>query len=83
MNLEDLKAQRRWVCYRSAEDKAPLNARTGRNAKSTDAGTWSTYAEAVAGAKRHGFAGVGFVFTGDDGLVGIDLDDCLIQDRIS
>ena len=80
MNLEDLKAQRRWVCYHSAEDKAPLNARTGKNAKSTDASTWSTYAEAVAGAKRYGFAGVGFVFIGDDGLVGIDLDDCLVQD---
>ena len=23
MNLEDLKAQRRWVCYKSATDKAP------------------------------------------------------------
>lgn len=83
MNLEDLKAQRRWVCYKSATDKAPLNARTGKNAKSTDASTWSTYAEAVAGAKRYGFAGVGFVFTGEDGLVGIDLDDCLSGDEDS
>lgn len=83
MNLDTLKAQRRWVCYKSATDKAPLNARTGKNAKSTDASTWSTYAEAVAGAKRHGFAGVGFVFTGDDGLVGIDLDDCLSGDEES
>jgi len=79
VNIDDLKSQRRWVCYKSAGDKAPLNARTGRNAKTTEPATWSTYAEALSAVERHGFAGVGLVFTGDDGLVGIDLDGCLIK----
>lgn len=77
MNLEDLKPQKRWVCYRTIENKAPINARTGGQAMSNEPGTWHTYADAVAAMKRHNYAGVGFMFTGDDGLIGIDFDDCL------
>jgi putative DNA primase/helicase len=77
MNFDDLKPQKRWVCYRSAEDKAPLNARTGRAAKSTEPATWATYDEAMAACKRFGFAGVGFVVHDDDDVCGIDLDECL------
>jgi putative DNA primase/helicase len=76
MNLDDLKAQRRWVGYKSPTDKAPMNPHTGRNASSTDSATWATYAEATAAQKRYRWHGVGFVLNGD-GIVGIDLDDCL------
>jgi len=77
MNFDDLKPQKRWVCYRSAEDKAPLNARTGYPAKSTDESTWATYDQAMAACKRYGFAGVGFVVHDGDDVCGIDLDECL------
>ena len=76
MNLDDLKAQRRWVGYKSPTDKAPMNPHTGRNASSTDLATWATYAEATAAQARYRWHGVGFVLNGD-GIVGIDLDDCL------
>jgi putative DNA primase/helicase len=76
MNLDDLKAERRWVGYKSPTDKAPMNPHTGRNASSTDSATWATYAEATAAQKRYRWHGVGFVLNGD-GIVGIDLDDCL------
>ena len=76
MNLDDLKAQRRWVGYKSPTDKAPMNPHTGRNASSTDSATWATYAEATAAQARYRWHGVGFVLNGD-GIVGIDLDDCL------
>jgi len=76
MNLEELKAQRRWVGYKSLTDKAPMNPHTGRNASSTDSATWATYAEATAAQMRYRWHGVGFVLNGD-GIVGIDLDDCL------
>ena len=76
MNLDDLKAQRRWVGYKSPTDKAPMNPHTGRNASSTDSATWATYAEATAAQMRYRWHGVGFVLNGD-GIVGIDLDDCL------
>lgn len=78
MNLDDLKAQRRWVGFRSADDKAPMNPHTGRNASSTKPETWATFAEAMTAQTRYGWAGVGVVLTGD-GVVGIDLDDCLKQ----
>lgn len=74
MNLDDLKAQRRWVCYNNAKDKAPINPRTGDFASSTDPATWATYDEAKRAVTRYRCAGVGVVFTGD-GLVGIDIDD--------
>ena len=78
MNLDDLKAQRRWVGYKSPTDKAPMNPHTGRNASSTDLATWATYAEATAAQARYRWHGVGFVLNGD-GIVGIDLDDCLTE----
>jgi putative DNA primase/helicase len=77
MNFDDLKQQKRWVCYYTVENKKPMDARRGTDAKSTDPSTWSTYDEAVAGAKRFRFAGVGFVVHDDDDICGIDLDECL------
>jgi putative DNA primase/helicase len=77
VNISDLKLQARWVCYDA--NKAPINARTGHYAKSTDPKTWTTYAVARAAADRLGLPGVGVVFNGD-GIVGIDLDDALTPD---
>lgn len=47
----------------------------GRNAKSTDPLTWCTWAQALAAYQTGRFDGVGFIFDGSDGLVGVDLDD--------
>lgn len=65
----------RWVCWRYAErsgkrTKIPINAKTGREASSTDPKTWADYkaAQAVSGE----FDGLGFVL--GDGWFGIDLD---------
>ena len=77
MNLDDLKLQPRWVCY--GADKAPINPRTGTLASSIDPSTWTTYIEAFRAQKRWRAQGVGIVFTGD-GLVGIDIDDCVKDD---
>lgn len=65
----------RWVCWKYAErngkrTKVPINAKTGREASSTDPETWADYkaAQAVSGE----FDGIGFVL--GDGWFGIDLD---------
>jgi len=69
-----------WVCWR-AEDrdgtptKVPVDATTDGYASTTDASTWTTFATAREHASATG-CGVGFVFTDDDPLVGVDLDDC-------
>lgn len=83
-HLRDLP---RWVLWRyvwrtkpnggGAWTKLPMQA-GGKAARSTDPATWTPYADARAAfaRKRGGADGVGFVFTGD-GLIGIDLDDCI------
>jgi len=74
---EELKARRAWVCWRletrdGKPTKVPKNPATGRNAKSNDPRTWSTFADAVAAAP--GYDGIGIMFA--DGLCGVDLDHC-------
>ena len=74
---EELKTRVAWVCWRYEErdgkpTKVPKNPRTGRNAKSNDARTWATFADAVAAAPR--YDGVGIMFS--EGLCGVDLDHC-------
>jgi P4 family phage/plasmid primase-like protien len=59
---------RRWA-------KMPLQV-TGRYASSTDPKTWTDFMSVEQAYNTHKFDGVGFVFSHEDDLVGIDLDDC-------
>ena len=73
---------RQWLCWRSEErdgkpTKVPRSPLTGEKAKSTDPQTWASYDEAVNAYRVHGHHGIGFVFTPEDGLCGVDLDGCL------
>jgi primase-polymerase (primpol)-like protein len=67
-----LKSRARWIRH---EAKRPM-AVGGWWLSVTDPAGWSTYADAKA--SRHG-DGVGFVLNGD-GVVCIDLDDCVTVD---
>jgi len=74
---EELRALPQWVARgREPGDKVPVDPRTGRNASVTDPSTWGTYEEATAAVQKHKLQGVGFVFTGNDPYVGVDLDKC-------
>ena len=78
----ELKEEPRWVCWRREErggklTKLPVDARTGRMAKSTDPATWATFEEAVAAVGRWRCDGVGFVFGPDRAFTGLDLDHVL------
>lgn len=78
-----------WVCWRYVErknksgdvkiTKPPINARTGKPAKSNDPSTYSDFQTALnyALTAPDSVSGIGFVFTEGDGLVGIDIDHCL------
>ena len=66
-----------WVCHK---DKRPINPHTGRAAKTNDPSTWSDYETSVLAARRWQLDGVGYVFTHDLGIVGIDLDKCIGED---
>lgn len=81
---EALTKHRNWVCWKAVPDqrkgrirKVPMNARTGQAASSTDSATWCSVEEALEGCKRFLYPGVGFVFTPETGLVGVDIDHCI------
>jgi P4 family phage/plasmid primase-like protien len=82
----ELKMIPRWVLWRYVEigdettkrwSKLPTQP-SGQSASSTNPNTWADFLT-VQNAyinQPNRFDGVGFVFSGDDNLVGIDLDDC-------
>lgn len=81
-----LRERNQWVNWRFSWDaqrgkwtKTPINARTGKSASSTDAATWCNIGTALdrLESPTGGVDGIGFVFTPQDDLVGIDLDHCL------
>jgi hypothetical protein len=78
MTIEELKRQKRWVCWeltkvpgRDKPTKVPHMPR-GRKAESDDPNTWSTFAECSAVVSQ--FSGVGCVL--GDGVFGVDIDEC-------
>jgi len=78
----ELKDLKQWVCWKSVErdgriTKMPVDATTGRPGKSNDPATWTDFEAACDGAVGLEASGVGFCFSEDDGLVGIDLDACI------
>ncbi|WP_255152213.1 phage NrS-1 polymerase family protein [Halorarius halobius] len=73
-------ARPQWLCWRTEDrdgkaTKVPVDPSTESFASTTDAETWTDFADAREYATRTE-VGVGFVFTDDDPLVGVDLDDC-------
>ncbi|WP_254547378.1 phage NrS-1 polymerase family protein [Halomarina pelagica] len=70
-----------WICWREVErdgkpTKVPITPRSGEFASATDEGTWTEFETATAYTATADVDGLGFVFTNDDPIVGIDLDDC-------
>lgn len=70
-----------WVCWRTQErdgkpTKVPIIPGTTQFASTTDPETWTDFETAREAVLATAVDGLGFVFTADDPLVGIDLDDC-------
>lgn len=88
---EELKALKRWVCYKIEDrdgkaTKVPVNAISGNYARSNDSVTWSKFHIALTGCVKYNCAGIGFML--GDGIFGIDLDNhpdadgvCLSQEE--
>lgn len=80
-----LVERRQWVAWRYLEragkrTKPPVDPRTGRDADVSDPTTWGSYEEAMERQQRDHLPGIGYVLSGDDGLVGVDLDGCMDVD---
>ena len=70
-----------WLCWRAEErdgkaTKIPVDPETGEFASTTDPDTWATFETAREQVQFGTENGLGFVFTDDDPIVGVDLDDC-------
>ena len=78
---EDLREREQWVCWREEDregkpTKIPVTPSSGEFASSTDPETWDSFETALKYTATEHADGVGFVFTDDDPIVGVDLDDC-------
>lgn len=72
---DEVKKYKTWVnCF---ADKIPKDPKTGQNAKTNDPETWGTFEQAVKNVERGLFPHIGFVFDGESGFFGVDLDHCL------
>ena len=82
----ELKRIPRWVLWRLVEvgdegnrrwSKMPMQA-TGQPASSTNPAHWTDYLSVQDAYKNNTsrYDGVGFVFSSEDTLIGVDLDDC-------
>ncbi len=74
-----LKDSKQWVVWKLQKrsgkyTKVPFQALTGRCADTTDANTWTAFAQALQSQSAGDYNGIGFVFS--KGICGIDLDDC-------
>ncbi|WP_058567797.1 phage NrS-1 polymerase family protein [Haloferax marisrubri] len=77
----ELVERDQWVCWRSEkrdgkQTKIPVVPGEGSFASSTDPDTWSDFETALDFVTNRNADGIGFVFTEDDPIVGVDLDDC-------
>jgi primase-polymerase (primpol)-like protein len=84
-DLPDVMLDReQWLCWREQErdgkpTKVPLDPHTGTYGSATGPETWASFAT----AREYAIAdadGIGFVFTDDDPLVGVNLDDCRVPE---
>ncbi len=77
----ELRALPRWVCWK--EDKAPYcSSAINSKADVSDPMTWGSFEQARTAYEEGGFMGVGFVLNAD-GIVGVDLDHCVIDGKPS
>ncbi|MGI8913101.1 MAG: hypothetical protein ACR2JY_04805 [Chloroflexota bacterium] len=79
----ELRAIARWVCWKARPkangklDKLPCSPHTGSVGDAHDPAAWGSFEQAVIAMRRYRLDGIGIVLTGEDSLVGVDLDDCI------
>lgn len=80
--LNELYDRNQWVLWRNEDGRKVPYAASGYRASTTNSQTWSSYEEIVAAADQS-YSGLGFVFSEADGLCGIDIDDCIIDGKLT
>jgi primase-polymerase (primpol)-like protein len=87
---KELRELRQWLNWRSERDekshrsvKVPYNPITGYKASTTNPETWGTLEQALESKEKYLFTGIGFVFTSESGIIGIDIDNCIINEKLN
>jgi hypothetical protein len=79
----ELRGIARWVGWKARPkpngklDKLPCSPHTGSVGDAHDPASWGSFAQAVTAMRRYRLDGIGIVLTGEDSLVGVDLDGCI------
>ena len=78
---KELKQLQQWVCWGvdKQNPKKPFNPNNLTSAKAGDSSTWGSFEQAVQRVSAKEAQGIGFEFN-DNGIVGIDLDHCIIPE---
>lgn len=79
----ELKEIPRWVVWRfEGRRKVPYLAKPhGKACDVTKSSSWVSFEQAKITCEMGRFSGVGFVLSPDDDVVGVDLDNCVIDGR--
>lgn len=78
----ELRSVPHWVNWNLVErdggkpTKVPVDPNTGKNAKTNDPSTWGSFETALERFSEGLCTGLGFCFTDELGIVGVDLDNC-------
>ena len=83
----EIKNLPQWVLWNyevraGKQTKIPKQT-TGANAKANTPSTWTDYHTACTAHHNGQFEGIGFVFTETDIYLGIDLDNCIVDGKVS
>ena len=79
----ELRSIPRWIVWDYCDNdgkkprKVPRVAGRDVGANYTDPAVWRSFEAVIEEARRRGGLGIGFVFSEDDDLVGVDLDDAI------
>lgn len=81
----ELKERPQWLNWQyiqrgGGRQKVPTAPRTGQSIDHLDPAEWRNFEDAVRGLSGAFCDGIGFVFTADDDLAGVDLDEVLDLD---
>ncbi|MCL2298635.1 MAG: DNA primase, partial [Firmicutes bacterium] len=86
----ELAALPQWVCWRLEKDakgerdtKVPYNPKSGGKASSTNPDTWTSLDFAARACELHRYSGLGFMFIKEAGIVGIDIDHCIVDGALN
>ncbi|MGE7545047.1 phage/plasmid primase, P4 family [Sporosarcina newyorkensis] len=81
----ELKALPQWILWKSEKKggrytKVPYQV-DGEAAQTNNRRTWSTFATAVKFYLQGDYDGIGFVFSRQDNYIGIDIDNCVVDEK--